>query len=865
MPLTDYQRKRHFDRTREPSGDRAGARSGRTIFVVQLHHARARHYDFRLQVGDTLKSWAVPKGPSYDPAVKRLAVEVEDHPVSYADFEGDIAEGNYGAGHVDLFDRGVWTCQGDAEAQWAKGHIEFELFGKRLKGAWHLVRSHRRERQPAWFLIKAKDRYAGKLEADELLDARMRRSTRQAASKSTARAVTAKRGEKPLPVRSKSPPAPRRPALSALTKQAAKHGEPEHIDGAFFAPELAQLRERAPAGDDWLHEVKWDGYRLLTTVAEGEVTIWSRNGLRWNERLPEIVQAVRDLGAPSLRLDGELIALRYGQSDFNALQKTLAGEAQAPLAYMLFDLPHLAGYDISRAPLQTRKALLQRLLAGAGHPLAFSSHVVGRGEEVFSQAEQQGLEGIVCKRAQSPYRAGRGDDWVKIKRIESDEFAVVGYTEPRGSRTGLGSLLLGRPAADGGWDFAGRVGSGLGAEQLHQLERQLKLQRHATPSVHAASIDPLLRHAHWVTPQLVVEVFYRGVGNRGLLRQPSLKALRMDKSPEALRDSDRASPAPAKPPRRRPTAKTAAKSKSAATAEVDPSTIVITHPDRVVYPDDGISKQAVADYYLAVMDRFLPSVQGRPTSVVRCPEGSGKPCFFQKHLLPGLRHVSGVPLKEDSGGSGIYLCPDSAAAVIELVQFGALEFHPWGATAAEPELADQVVFDFDPAPDVAWSRVVAAARLARKLLRQVKLESFVRTTGGKGLHVVVPLRPSVPWPQVKAFAHAFADSLAQLHPLEFVAVANKAQRKGRIYVDYLRNGRGATAVASYSLRARPGAPVATPLRWEELGKLSSGADFTLSNVPARLARLRRDPWEGFTAIEQDLQAISAHVPHASKR
>jgi bifunctional non-homologous end joining protein LigD len=870
MPLTDYQRKRRFDRTPEPSGDRAGEPAGRAIFVVQLHHARARHYDFRLQVGDTLKSWAVPKGPSYDPAVKRLAVEVEDHPVSYADFEGDIAEGNYGAGHVDLFDRGVWACLGDPEAQWAKGHIEFELFGQRLKGTWHLVRSHRQERQPAWFLIKAKDRYAGQVEADELLDARMRRSTRDAAAKSKSARLVSTKGARLA--RAKAPPTPKKPAIASLTKRAAKasHSVIERIDGTFFEPELTRLRERAPSGDDWLHEVKWDGYRLLTTVADGEVKLWSRNGLRWNERLPEIAQAVQALGVASLRLDGELIALQKGHSDFNALQKTLAGEAQAPLAYMLFDLPHFAGYDISRSPLLERKALLHQLLAGAPHPLAFSSHIVGNGEEVFQKAAEQGLEGIVCKRTQSPYRGGRGDDWLKIKRIESDEFAVVGYTLPKGSRAGLGSLLLGRPAAEGGWDFAGRVGSGLGTEQLRELERQLKPHRRPTPSVHAAGIDPLLRDAHWVTPRLVVEVFFRGLGNHGLLRQPTLKALRMDKSPTALRDSDRGTPPPVtdKPIADKPLAgrsasgrKSASKRASAKPTGIDASAIVITHPDRVVYPDDGISKQAVADYYLAVMDWFLPTVLRRPTSVIRCPEGAGKPCFFQKHMLHGLHHVGSVQLKEESGRNGEYLCPGSAAAVIELVQFGALEFHPWGATAAQPELADQLVFDFDPAPEVAWPRVIAAARLARKLLQQVKLESFVRTTGGKGLHVVVPLHPACPWPQAKAFARAFADSLAQMHPLEFVAVASKAQRKDRIYIDYLRNSRGATAVASYSLRARSGAPVATPLRWEELGKLRSGADFTLSNVPTRLARLRRDPWEGFTTVRQDLQAISAEGQH----
>lgn len=841
--LRDYRRKRDFSKTREPAADDVRARDRRAIFVVQLHHASRRHFDFRLQVGDVLKSWAVPKGPSYDPRLKRLAVEVEDHPIAYADFEGDIEHG-YGKGHVDLFDRGVWTTPGDAEAQLRKGHLSFELFGKRLKGGWHLVRSGRKERQPVWLLIKAKDAFAGDVEADDLLDAKMRRSTREAAKKSTARKTA-------VPKMRKLPRLHLARAAAALTG-----ARPAAPSNTFFKPELARLRELPPEGAQWLHEVKWDGYRILAAIADGEVKLWSRNALPWNDKLPDIVQSLESLGLHSARFDGELVVLdAHGHSDFNGLQQTLSGEAQLPLVFMLFDLPYLEGSDLSRVSLLERKQLLKKLLAHAPKHLGFSTHAIGHGQDVFRRTTAEGLEGIVSKRIDSAYHPGRGDDWLKIKRRQSDEFAVVGYTPPKGSRSGFGSLLLARPdpQVKSGWIYVGRVGTGFSNEQLRQLSKTIADKGSTRPTAKLTGIDPLLRGARWVEPTAVAEVYYRGIGNKNLLRQPSLKTMRIDKTPADLADFDRAGGKP------KPATKTPAEErKPSAPRPSAPRSagIEITHPDRVVFPDDGYTKQDVADYYASVMTWFLPGVVNRPTSVIRCPEGTAKACFFQKHMIQGLKHVGSAKLKEESGAQATYIYPLDADSVIELVQFGVLEFHPWGSTIEQPDLADRVVFDLDPDDDVAWPRVVAAARLMRKLLAQLGLESFLRTTGGKGLHVVVPLNPGCVWPQVMDFAQAFAVIVAQAHPLEFIATASKAQRGGKIYLDYLRNSRGATSVASYSLRARSGAPVAMPLRWSELGKLKSGRDFDIRSAPRRMARLRSDPWADIDDVRQDLGDIT---------
>lgn len=840
MSRETYRHKRDLSKSREPDFTPPHAHS-RAIFVVQLHHATSRHFDFRLQVGDALKSWAIPKGPSFDPDTKRLAVEVEDHPVAYADFEGDIKDG-YGKGHVDVFDRGVWATTDDAQAQIDKGHLRFELYGEKLQGAWHLVRSHRKARQPNWFLIKIKDRHAGKREANDLLDEKLIESTRRAARTPKELAVARKAARKKAGTSKKQSFRRRASKLAReLSRLTAARREP--VDTGPFKPQLAQLRSHPPQGDAWLHEVKWDGYRLLTTIKDGQVRLWSRNGVPYNERAPEIVQAIDQLGLDSARLDGELLALTDGVGDFGLLQKTLTGEAQAPLVYMLFDMPYLEGFDIAPSPLLERKKLLEQVLDKSSAQLGFSNHWIGDGMRVFDMATQQKLEGIVSKRTDSAYHAGRGDDWLKIKRLISDEFAVVGYTLAKGQRKGFGSLLLAKPDDEGRWRYAGRVGTGFSDAMLHDIAHELASGGRKQPGETITHIDPQLRNARWIEPRAVAEVYYHGIGNQGLLRQPSLKTLRQDKSPADLRDSDSDSDFDRAPARR-------AKARASASAAVR-----ITHPDRVVYPDMGLTKQDVVDYYTAVMEHFLPGVIDRPIVLLRCPSGIAEPCFFQKHHIAGLERVGTVKLKEGSGSQAIYLYPHDAQGILELVQFGAIEFHPWGSTRMDPDHADRIVFDIDPGEDVDWPRVRDAARLLHKLLKDAGLTSFLRATGGKGLHVVVPLDPPCPWDLVKDFAQGFAKTIAETNPVEFVAVSTKRLRRKRIYIDYLRNSRGATSVANYSLRARKGAPVAVPLRWSELGKLKSGRDYDIHSTRRRLASLRTDPWDGFTAVRQDLETV----------
>jgi bifunctional non-homologous end joining protein LigD len=834
MSLHEYRRKRSFDKTREPAPG-AAVEPRRAIFVVQLHHASRRHYDFRLQVGDTLKSWAVPKGPSYDPEVKRMAVEVEDHPLSYAGFEGRIPKGQYGGGHVALFDEGVWSSPYDVEWQLAKGHLQFELFGRKLKGLWHLVRSQKNEKQPAWFLFKAKDAYASTLEADDLLG-----DVAPATQADLERSGAGKSGKKRLV----APVAKKRARRVDWAARAAKlpKARKAKLKDAAFAPQLAKLADKPPPGAQWLHEIKWDGYRLVTTVVRGKVRIWSRNAIEWTDKVPELREAIAQLGLQEAAFDGELIAGTGTQQDFTLLQGTLSGERQGALSYALFDLLHLEGVSIEAAPLAARKALLAELLKDPPAHLAYSSHIEGDGEKAFELASQGSFEGIVCKRADLPYEHGRSESWKKVKRLESEEFAVVGYTPGKGARESFGSLLLARPDAKHGWTYVGRVGSGFTEKTIAELLGRIGKAGGKAPTAHVPpGVDADLRQAKWFAPMFVVEVFVRGIGSSGVLRQPSLKAIRPDKGIADLRRDAKGGG--------QATKVAATLATRSARAEVK-----ITSPAKLIFPEDGISKQQVVDYYLAVMPRLLPEIANRPLSVIRCPNGTGKQCFFQKHHTPGLDRVDLVRLKEEGGNNANYLVANTADAVLELVQFNSLEFHPWGAHADDPDHADRIVFDLDPGPGVPWDEVKRSALQVRDLLKKLKLKSFLRCTGGKGLHVVVPLNPVVDWPTVKGFAKSFADALAAGEPQRFVSSSTLKIRPKKIFVDYLRNGRGATAVASYSLRARPGAPVALPLAWSELAALKRGDAYTLREVPALLKK-RRDPWAGIDRVEQDLSAL----------
>ncbi|PJL14556.1 DNA ligase D [Stenotrophomonas maltophilia] len=823
MSLHQYRRKRRLGggSGQTPEPDETPARGNpkrRPIFVVQLHHASSRHYDFRLEMDGVLKSWAVPKGPSLRVGEKRLAVEVEDHPLSYAGFEGDIPEGHYGAGHVDVFDHGSWACEGDPLQALAAGKIDFVLHGQRLAGGWKLVRTAMKGRQVQWLLIKRDDEQARDAEADDLLHAPAPKSAK--APRASAK---------------KAAPAPR--TAHPRKADARWHSRALKLDGARdksyprqFKPQLTDHRDSAPDGERWLHEIKWDGYRLLADLHEGEVKLRSRNGLDWTADFPEVVQAVQALPVSDARLDGELVVLDdNGRSDFAALQRVIDGSSKQPLRYIVFDLPGVAGVDISRAPLLERKALLKELIGDAVGTLAFSEHVVDHGPEVFDASGKAGFEGIVSKQIDAPYVNIRARSWVKVKHEDTDEFLIIGHTAPKGSRVGFGSLLLATPDK-GGLRYVGRVGTGFDDESLRALSATLAPLAVKTEVLQLPSHVPFrAASVRWVKPVTVAEVAFRGWGKEGLLRQASFKRLRSDKQKEDL-------------------------AMSAAPAD-DGDDVAITHPERVVFAKKKLSKGDVADYYRQMARWILPEISGRPLSLLRCPDGVGKACFFQKHHGQGLGDaVHAVPLQQKSGRED-YVYIDDERGLLQLVQMNTLELHPWGATVADPEHPDRLVFDLDPGEGVSWADVKRGARDVRDRLQETGLQSFVRLSGGKGVHVVVPLQPKADWEDAKAFCEAFAQAMAEQAPDRYVATMSKAKRSGVIFIDWLRNTRGATSVCSWSLRARESAGVAVPLRWEELARVNAADAFPMDKALARAKRLKADPWQGIDTLKQTLPTL----------
>ncbi|MES5813559.1 DNA ligase D [Pseudoxanthomonas sp. Soil82] len=875
MSLHDYARKRDFGATPEPQGaTRRRGSKRQPIFVVQLHHASRRHYDFRLEADGVLKSWAVPKGPSLRAGDKRLAVEVEDHPLDYAGFEGDIPEGHYGAGHVDIFDQGTWTTDGEPLAAIARGSLDFELHGDKLKGAWKLVRTGKPARQPQWLLIKRSDDHAADVEADDLVGTpsrtgRPRGEARAPIAAKSAKAAKAAEGTAATGGHSKARAAARKsaPSRKSPRREAAWRERALALEGARdrphpsgFAAELCTLREAPPSGDAWLHEIKWDGYRLLADLVDGQAKLRSRNDLDWTARVPAIARAVEALPVSDAHLDGELVVLDdRGHSDFSALQRVLEGSSRQPLRYVVFDLPGVAGVDLSGTALVERKQLLRELLGSTPGVLAYSDHVVGHGAEVFAASGKAGFEGIISKRVDARYRGGRGQDWIKVKHEDGDEFVVVGYTAPKGARGHFGSLLLARPGQDG-LRYVGRVGSGFGDAMLRDLFKRMRPLETAGPTVELPAHVPLRpRNVQWLQPRLVVEVAFRGWAKEGLLRQASFRGLREDKDMADLQPEKPAA-SKAKAPARAKAGKGAAKTAPARTrakaarkaGSADGADVVITHPDRVVYPADGMTKGDVAAYYRAIAPWLLRDIAGRPLSLVRCPDGATGQCFFQKHHGAGFGEaVHALPLRQKSGIED-YVWIDDATGLLQLVQMNVLEFHPWGATVEDPERADRLVFDLDPGEGVSWKAVCDGAREVRGRLREAGLESFLRMSGGKGLHVVVPLAPAVPWEQARDFCEAFARAMEAHAPERWLANARKAKRTGRIFLDWLRNTRGATSVASWSLRAREHATVAMPLRWEELGKFDRPGAFSPDKALQRASRLRKDPWDGIDRLRQSL-------------
>jgi len=834
MSLQEYRRKRRFGETPEPDDERRGAVARRPIFVVQLHHASARHYDFRLEADGVLKSWAVPKGPSLRVGEKRLAVEVEDHPLSYATFEGDIPEGHYGAGHVDVYDHGTWACDGDPLEAIAAGKVDFVLHGSRLKGGWKLVRTNMKGKQHQWLLIKRDDEEARDTDADALLEEGVTTKTSSSRSSRTTRTI------KPGARRN----ADARWAKRALSLQHARDKPYPHD----FKPQLTDHRDTAPDGETWLHEIKWDGYRLLADVRDGVVALRSRNGLNWTEDFPEVVQAIQALPVTDLRLDGELVVLdAQGRSDFTGLQKVIDGTARQPLRYVVFDMPGVAGVDISRAPLLDRKTLLKDLLGDTPGTLAYSDHVLDHGPAVFEASGKAGFEGIISKRVDAPYVNARSPSWVKVKHENTDEFLVVGYTDPKGSRSGFGSLLMAAPDK-GGLRYVGRVGTGFDDAKLAAMHRQLKALDTDKAAVELPSHVPFKASSvHWVNPTLVAEVAFRGWAKEGLLRQASFKRLREDKTAKELGAAATAVPAKAAKATKAP-AKAKAPDRYA-------DGVTISHPERVVFAKARLTKGDVADYYRQMARWILPEVARRPLSLLRCPDGVDKQCFFQKHHGTGLGDaVESIPLEQKSGRED-YLYIEDTEGLLQLVQMNTLELHPWGASVDDPEHPDRLVFDLDPGEGVTWTAIKAAARDVRDRLQEIGLESFVRLSGGKGIHVVVPLTPKADWAQAKDFCESFAQAMAEHAPDRYVATMSKAKRTGVIFIDWLRNARGATSVCSWSLRARPSAGVAVPLRWEELGRITAADAFPLPKALQRAQKLKKDPWEGIDQVKQVLPTL----------
>jgi bifunctional non-homologous end joining protein LigD len=800
--LARYRAKRDFTQTAEPSG--ATEPTAGNGFVVQKHAATRLHYDFRLELDGVLVSWAVTRGPSSNPDDKRLAVRTEDHPLDYARFEGTIPKGQYGGGTVMLWDNGTWeSIPGkDPRETLPEGHLHFILHGRRMQGEWILFRLKPRGKEKAenWILRKVNDEFAGG--SDDLVGSHLTsidsgRTMDEIAAGVAApkrRAASKKADVVKAPAKVVTPD--RAKASSRVTKRRKASG----VLPPFQPVQLATLVDHVPSGDRWLHELKYDGYRTLLAIGGGEGRAYTRSGLDWSDRFAGLIAEATELDLDSALIDGEaVVTLPDGRTSFQALQAALKGDP-GKIDYFAFDLLELNGEDLTKRPLVERKELLAGLLKGVTGRLHYSDHILGQGEQLFDSFCGAGLEGVISKRVDAKYSGSRGGSWVKTKCIRRQEFVVVGWT-PSDKQRGFRSLLLG-VNEDGKLRYAGKVGTGFTGDEIERLmEIMAPLeQKEATISAPRAAV----RGAHWLQPKLVAEIAYIEFTDEGVLRHPSYLGLREDKKPEAVVLE-----------KEQPVAPVAAQATSG---------VRISNRERVIFPEGKLTKGGLADYYEAVAPIMLEWTGSRPISLVRCPQGRAKKCFFQKHDAGSFGDaVKHVAIREKDGHDEPYLFVDSPAGLLTCVQMGTIEFHGWGARIEDVEKADRLVFDLDPDEGLQFADVVSAAFHVQDVLAQMGLVTFPMVTGGKGVHVIAPLTPSAEWPQVKDFAHRFALALAQAEPDRFTAALAKAKRTGRIFIDYLRNQRGATAVMPYSVRSREFAPIAVPITWEELRDLDSPA------------------------------------------
>jgi bifunctional non-homologous end joining protein LigD len=863
MALEVYRRKRDFAITPEPSG-RTAKRSGRTLsFVVQKHAASHLHYDFRLELDGVLLSWAVPKGPSLDPRDRRLAMQTEDHPIEYGDFEGIIPPRQYGAGTVIVWDRGTWEPLEDAREGRRKGRLKFRLNGEKLQGVWLLVKSRggKYNADNAWLLIKDNDDAARQgTEADivgrrpesvlterTLEDVARDGSRVWHSTKSVAENVR-DGATAPLPagkIVDKSTKSSRK-AVSRAAKMPA--GARKAALPALVHAQLATLVDEAPAGEGWVHEIKYDGYRMLCRVERGRCQVWSRNGKDWTANFPAIAREVARLPVKSAWIDGEIVMLgENGGTSFQALQNAMSANDQHALVYFAFDLVHLDGYDLREVPLVERKRLLESLVGSQG-TVRYSPHLATDGPTMLREACKLGLEGIISKRADAPYQATRGRAWLKVKCSKRQEFVIGGFTEGQGSRSGFGALHLG-VYEDGKLRYVGKVGTGFNEASLAGIRKRLDRLRTDAPPFANPPKGAEARRATWVKPVLVGEVEFTEWTRDGTLRHPSFQGLREDKpAKDVVRETeahvdDQAAPEPAKRTRRSPNTRSAGDGTTIAG-------VAITHPDRILWRDAGVTKGDLCAYYEAIAPLMLPHLVDRPLSLVRCPDGADGKCFYQKHAKDNV--PDWVPRVEvqDSDGPAEYMMANDVRALVTLAQFGVIEFHPWGSRRRKLTHPDRLVFDLDPDDALPWAQVKEAALLMRGLLEDLGLRSFLKTTGGKGLHVVVPIAATMDWDTARDFVRDAAGLLARTFPERFTDSMSKRARPGRIFIDYLRNAHGATAIAPYAARARKGAAVSTPVDWSVLdGDEDVRFDaFSVRSLDALLAR--PDPWKDLASVRQ---------------
>ncbi|WP_313569671.1 DNA ligase D [Comamonas terrigena] len=824
--LSAYQNKRNFSITPEPSGGATASRAGQLQFVIQKHWARQLHYDLRLEIDGVMKSWAVSKGPSLDPHCKRMAVQVEDHPLAYNCFEGQIPAGQYGAGKVIIWDAGYWVPLGDPKKTYKAGKLKFELHGQKLHGRWTLVRMHGREkeRQPPWLLIK---------EADEMARDQAEFNVVQAMPGSVAHEVkTAVEA-----------------TLAAPQASSGKREGAEDLPQTVL-PQLAELYDSPPqASNDWAWELKFDGYRLLARRQGREVSLLTRNGKDWTHKMPTIAKALADLPAASCWLDGEVVVLNDdGVPDFEQLQSAFDQSTDAHLVYVVFDLLFDADGDLREMPWSYRRERLVALMQGVRSDVLRLSDVFNaRPSDLLASACAIGFEGVIGKHKNAPYVGRRSADWIKLKCLKRQEFVIGGYTDPSGSREGFGSLLLGVHDERGQLVYAGSVGTGFSGATLKRLSEALSaLLADSSPFHDSPQID--IRNVHWLRPELVAEVSFAGWTKQGRIRHSVFLGLRDDKLIQEVRREVSRDTAGGK--NRLPSL---AKGKPMSMAASFVGGVNVTHPERVLDPQSGVTKLDLVQYYAMVAPLMMEHLSGRPVALMRAPEGVEGELFFQKHLqtldMNGFRQLDA---SLDPGHAPLMVVT-KLEGLVEAAQMNVVEFHTWNAKDDRMERPDRLILDIDPGKGVQWTQVQEAAQLVKVMLEELGLPAFLKTSGGKGLHIVVPIQRRHGWEAVKGFSKAIVQHLAETIPARFVAKSGPKNREGRIFVDYLRNGRGATTASAWSARARGGMGISVPLSWTELERTESGAQWSVQSVGERLD-VGNSVWEGYASSAVSLTA-----------